>query len=341
MNILEIEKTQSVFTQEKRPRRNRKSESIRHLLCENRLHPADFIAPFFVLEGEERSEPIESMPGVERMSIDLLLRRVEEVQNSGVRSILLFAYVPAEKKDRYGKEALNRENTIFTALRVLKKEFPNLSIMVDIALDPYTTHGHDGLIDEDGEVLNDPTLEVLAQMALLAAEAGADVVAPSDMMDGRVGFIRKALDREGYTGVSILSYAVKFASAFYGPFRDALDSCPKIGDKKGYQINPANAREALLECTLDEAEGADMLMVKPALAYLDIIAKYKESTLLPVGGYHVSGEYSMVMAAAEKGWIDGPKALAESLISMKRAGADFIVSYVACQPQLLKEVVAI
>ena len=323
----------------KRPRRNRKSEALRQLLTETRLHPSDFIAPFFVMEGKGRSEEIASMPGITRTSLNLLLRQVEEVMQAGVRSVNLFAYVPEEKKDRWGAEALRRDNMMATAITALKREFPELLVIADIALDPYTTHGHDGVIDEDGTVLNDPTLEVLAQMALVAAEAGADIVAPSDMMDGRVGHIRGRLDLSGFQDVGILSYTVKFVSAFYGPFRDALGSAPKIGDKKSYQVNPANRSEALLECRLDEEEGADMLLVKPALPYLDVIMEFKRVTALPVGAYHVSGEYAMVMAAAERGWIDGNSAMAESLLAIKRAGADFILSYAACRPDFLRTII--
>lgn len=313
----------------KRLRRNRKSPAIRALLQETRLHPSQLIAPLFVLEGTDRKEAITSMPGVFRLSIDLLQKEVEELYSLGIRAVDLFPFIPREKKDAEGSEAFRQGNLIDRVVRHLKKEIPEMCLMVDVALDPYTDHGHDGLVDRAGHILNDPTLAVLARMSLLAAEAGADVIAPSDMMDGRVGYLRQALDREGFTDVNILSYAAKFASAFYGPFRDALASAPRFGDKKTYQMNPANQREALLECILDEGEGADMLLIKPALPYLDILSKIKEKTLLPVGAYHVSGEYAMIMAAAEKGWLDGPRAMEECLLSIKRAGADFIFTYAA------------
>jgi len=313
----------------RRPRRNRKSAAIRALVQENHLHASQLIAPLFVLEGEKRREQISSMPGVQRLSIDLALKEVEELYLLGIRAVDLFPFIPAEKKDSEGSEAWREDNLIIQAIQALKKALPEMCVMVDVALDPYTTHGHDGVVDSSGRILNDPTLEALGKMSLLAAEAGADVIAPSDMMDGRVGYLRQALDHNGFQEVNILSYAVKFASAFYSPFRDALQSAPKFGDKKTYQLNPANGREALLECLLDEAEGADMLMIKPALPYLDVIAQVKQAIPLPLGAYHVSGEYAMVMAAAERGWIDGERALEECLISIKRAGADFIFTYAA------------
>lgn len=312
-----------------RLRRNRKSSAIRALLQETRLHPADFIAPLFVLEGSQNKQAIASMPGVYRYSLDLLLKEVEEHLKLGVKAIDLFIVVSPDKKDPFGSEALREDNLLARAIRTLKLEFPNLCVMADIALDPFTDHGHDGLINQDGEVLNDASLDVLGKMSLLCAQAGVDVVAPSDMMDGRIGYIRSILDRNGFFDVSILAYAAKYASAFYGPFRDALSSAPKFGDKKGYQLNPANKREALLECQLDEREAADMLLIKPALPYLDILAKVKESTHLPVGAYHVSGEYAMVKAAAQQGWIDGDRVMHECLLSIKRAGADFILTYAA------------
>jgi porphobilinogen synthase len=322
----------------KRPRRNRKSSAIRALVQETHLHASQLVAPLFLLEGENRRQPIASMPGVERLSIDCALHEAELLMDLGVRTVDLFCYVPIEKKDPYGSEAYRSGNLLQNGIASLKRVFPELCVMVDIALDPYTTHGHDGLLNEKGKVDNDSSVEALAKMSLLAAEAGADIVAPSDMMDGRIRCIRQALDREGFQDVSILSYAVKFVSAFYGPFRDALDSAPKIGTKEDYQVNPANSREALMECLLDEEEGADMLLIKPALPYLDVIAKVRAHTHLPLGAYHVSGEYAMLMAAAENGWINGDKALAESLLSIKRAGADFILTYGAKRmAQLLKE----
>lgn len=312
-----------------RLRRNRKSQAIRALLQETRLHPADFVAPLFVLEGHKNKQAIVSMPGVYRYSIDLLLREVEDYLNLNIRAVNLFIVVPQDKKDPLGSESLRHDNLLVRAIRALKAEFPDLCVMADIALDPFTDHGHDGIIGQDGQVLNDATLKMLGKMALLAAQAGVDVVAPSDMMDGRVGYIRSVLDREGFSHVSILAYAAKFASAFYGPFREALSSNLKFGDKKGYQLNPANKREALLECQLDEKEAADILLIKPALAYLDIIAKVKEHTNLPIAAYHVSGEYAMVKSAAQQGWINGDLAMHECLLSIKRAGADFILTYAA------------
>ncbi len=313
----------------KRLRRNRKSPAVRALLQETRLHPSDFVAPLFVQEGVKQQTAIASLPGVSRLSIDLVLKEVEQLVAAGIQAIDLFAVVPQEKKDAKGSEALREENLICRAVQAVKREFPQLCVMADVALDPYTDHGHDGLIDTEGRVINDESVRVLGKMSLLLAEAGVDVIAPSDMMDGRVAYIRALLDREHFTDVSILSYTAKYASAFYGPFREALSSAPKSGDKLGYQLSPPNRREALLEAALDEAEGADMLLVKPALAYLDILAAVKERTLLPVGGYHVSGEYAMVKAAGERGWIDADRAMIECLMAIKRAGADFIFTYAA------------
>lgn len=320
---------ESFLSLTKRPRRNRKSAAIREITQETRLLPSDLIAPLFVVEGIRKKEPIHSMPEVFRLSIDLLIQEVRELYLLGIRGINLFPFIPKEVKDDRGSEAVRHGNLISQAIRAIKEEIPEMCLMVDIALDPYTSHGHDGLVDESGRIVNDETLEVLAQMSLLAAEAGADVVAPSDMMDGRIGYIRKELDRSGFQDVSILSYAVKFASAFYGPFRDALESAPRFGDKKTYQLNPGNRREALMECLLDDAEGADMLLIKPALPYLDILSAVRAQTHLPLGAYHVSGEYAMIMAAAEKGWIEGSRAMSECLLSIKRAGADFILTYAA------------
>jgi porphobilinogen synthase len=313
----------------KRPRRNRKSAAIRALVQETHLHPSQFVAPLFVLEGTKEKLPISSMPGVFRYSLDLLLKEVEQLIKCGVNAVDLFAVVPKEKKDPMGSEALRDDNLLCRSIAALKKEFPDVCVMADVALDPFTSHGHDGLVDSQGRVINDVSVHALAQMSLLLADSGVDVIAPSDMMDGRIANIRSVLDKTGYADVSILAYAAKYASAFYGPFRDALSSAPQFGDKKGYQMNPANRREAIIECLLDESEGADMLMIKPALAYLDVIAAVREKTNLPVCGYHVSGEYAMVKAAAERGWIDGDKVMAECLLSIKRAGADFIFTYAA------------
>lgn len=310
-----------------RPRRNRKSPAIRSLVQETRLSPSDFVVPLFIVEGEKQRVPILSMPGIDRLSIDLLIDEVIDLYEHGIRAIDLFPVISQELKDPFGSEALNEDNLLFRTLKALKREIPEMCLMVDVALDPYTDHGHDGLVNGEGIILNDPTVDVLGKLSVMAAEAGADVVAPSDMMDGRVAHIRRTLDTAGFQDVNILSYAAKYASAFYGPFREALHSAPKFGDKKTYQMDPANVREALRECALDEVEGADMLLIKPALPYLDIIAKVKEKTNLPVGAYHVSGEYAMVMAAHERGWVDAPRVFHESLTAIKRAGADFIFTY--------------
>jgi porphobilinogen synthase len=323
--------TQSVIPEAlmRRPRRNRQTSAIRGLVQETHLHPSQLVSPLFIVEGHHQNQPILSMPGISRYSLDLLLREVLHLYQLGIRAVDLFCYVPAEKKDPEGSEAIRENNLLQQAVRLLKQEIPDLCVMVDIALDPFTTHGHDGVLNDRGTIDNDATLVILGQMSLLAAEAGADIVAPSDMMDGRIAYIRSTLDQAGFTSVGILSYAAKYASAFYGPFREALHSAPKFGDKKSYQMNPANVREALMECHLDELEGADMLLIKPALSYLDVIAKVREATSLPVGAYHVSGEYSMVMAAAQQGWLDPQKVFEECLLSIKRAGADFILTYAA------------
>lgn len=312
-----------------RPRRNRRTAALRSIVQETHIQSCNLICPFFILEGTKQQEAIHSMPGVFRYSVDLLIDEVIKLYNLGIRGIDLFAYVPKEKKDFRGSEALRPGNLLQMAILCLKKEVPDMCVMVDIALDPFTDHGHDGILDRNGLVDNDDTLVALGQMSLLAAQAGADVIAPSDMMDGRVAYIRTVLDRAGYSHVGILSYTAKYASSFYGPFRDALSSAPAQGDKKNYQMNPANIREALLETTLDISEGADMLLIKPALPYLDVVAKIRQATTLPIGAYHVSGEYSMVMAAAQNGWIDADRAFLESMMSIKRAGADFILTYAA------------
>lgn len=312
-----------------RPRRNRKSAAIRSLVQETRLHPSNLIVPLFIREGNRIREPIASMPGIDRLSLDYVVEEVLDLYEQGIRGVDLFPVISKDLKDPFGLCALQEDNLLFRALVTLKKEIPEMCLMVDIALDPYTDHGHDGLVNSEGIILNDETVEVLGKLAVMAGAAGADVVAPSDMMDGRVAYIRQALDHAGFQEVSILSYAAKYASSFYGPFRDALQSAPKFGDKKTYQMDPSNSREALRECVLDEAEGADMLLIKPALAYLDIIAKVKEQTKLPLGAYHVSGEYSMVMAAHQRGWLDANRVFFESLTAIKRAGADFIFTYAA------------
>ncbi|MGE0198564.1 MAG: porphobilinogen synthase [Simkaniaceae bacterium] len=317
----------------KRPRRNRKSIAIRQLVEETTLSAKNLISPFFIVEGEGVRQPIVSMPGIERLSLDLLLKEGEILHAQGIPAIALFPALQASIKDEEGSESWNPNSLICRAIRLLKKELPSLCVIADIALDPFTTHGHDGIVNMKGEVDNDLTLSALTKQALCYAQAGCDILAPSDMMDGRVRVIREALDNQGETAVSILAYTAKYASAFYGPFRSAIHTRLQFGDKKTYQMNPANIQEAVREALLDQEEGADMLMVKPALPYLDVIAKLKEKTLLPVGAYHVSGEYAMIMAAHEKGYLDAQSTLFESLVSIKRAGADFIFTYAA--PQIL------
>jgi porphobilinogen synthase len=311
----------------RRPRRNRRLAAIRDLVAETHLLPSDLIAPFFLLPGEGRREPIPGLPGVERLSLDLLLPIACELAEAGVPGLLLFPVVPSDLKDPQGSFALDRSNFLLSSIGSLKRELPELLVMTDIALDPYTSHGHDGLVNGRGEVVNDATVAVLSEMALLHAASGVDFVAPSDMMDGRIGAIRRALDGEGFTDVGILAYTAKYASSLYQPFREILGSSLEFGDKKGYQMNPANIREALLEAELDEAEGADLLMVKPALFYLDVIAKMRSRSNLPICAYHVSGEYAMVMAAAQQGLLDPDAVFLEALTSIKRAGADAIISY--------------
>ncbi|MBI3211774.1 MAG: porphobilinogen synthase [Simkania negevensis] len=314
-----------------RPRRNRKSPAIRNLLQETHLLASDLIYPFFVLEGEKKRESIEKMAGTERLSIDLILKEAEELYRQGIQAIALFPVVPLHLRDLEGSEGWREESLIPRAIQKIKQELPSLCLIADIALDPFTSHGHDGIIGERGEVENDLTVEALCKQALLYARAGADVVAPSDMMDGRVEAIRKSLDEEGFSYVSILSYTAKYASSFYYPFRSAINTRLLSGDKKGYQMNPANKREAVREALLDQKEGADMLMIKPALPFLDVIAAVKEAIYLPVGAYHVSGEYAMVIAADRMGYLNAKEVFYESLLSIKRAGADFIFTYAAKQ----------
>lgn len=318
-----------------RPRRLRQSESTRRMVRETHLTIQDLIYPLFVMEGEQQKVEVSSMPGCYRYSLDELLREIEDAQAVGIGAIALFPLIPEAQKDPQATESLNPAGLIPRAVRAIKQTFPDLVVITDVALDPYSSMGHDGLVDEKGRILNDPTVEILAKMAVMQAEAGADWVAPSDMMDGRVGAIRKALDGAGYEDVCILSYSAKYASAYYGPFRDALESAPRFGDKKTYQMDPANALEALKEVRLDIEEGADMVMVKPALAYLDIIHRIRAETLLPVAAYNVSGEYAMIKAAAERGWIDEKAVMLETLTSIKRAGADLILTYFAKEAALL------
>lgn len=313
----------------KRLRRGRRTAAVRDLLQETWVGPQDLVAPLFVIEGTGEEQAIGSLPGVSRWSIDRACDEAEELWGMGVRGIALFPVLEREKKDPEGSEAVKENNLAARACRAIKERVPGMVIIIDVALDPYTSHGHDGLVDEKGKILNDETVSVLCEMSLRLAEAGADYVAPSDMMDGRVRAIREALDREGHVEVGILSYAAKYASALYGPFREALQVKLAFGDKKTYQMNPANKREAVLEARLDEEEGADILMVKPALAYLDVIQTLRERSELPIAAYHVSGEYSMVMAAHERGWLNGPQVMEEHLMAIKRAGADMIFTYAA------------
>ena len=310
-----------------RPRRLRRNPSIRSLVREAQLSVDDFIYPMFVMEGESERIEIPSMPEAYRFTLDLLVKEIEEIYALGIKAIAIFPAVPEDKKDLTGSESFNSEGLAQRAVRAIKAAVPEIVVFTDVALDPFTTHGHDGIIDDNGVILNDETVEVLVKMSISQAAAGTDFVSPSDMMDGRIGAIREGLDANGFENVGILAYSAKYASAYYGPFRDALGSAPKSGDKKTYQMDPANAREAIKEVYLDIAEGADIVMVKPALAYLDIIAKVKEATSVPVAAYNVSGEYAMVKAAAQLGWIDEKKVMFETLLSMKRAGADIILSY--------------
>ncbi len=311
-----------------RPRRNRKSEWARRLVRENVLTASDLIWPLFVIEGSRRRDPISAMPGVDRLSIDEIVREAERAAALAIPAIGLFPYTDPALRDPRGSEALNAKNLVCRAVRAVKSAVPEIGIITDVALDPYTSHGHDGLLHDDGRILNDETVAVLVEQALLQAAAGADIIAPSDMMDGRVAAIREALDRAGFLDVQIMAYAAKYASAFYGPFRDALGT-KLIGDKRTYQMDPANGAEALREVALDLEEGADMVMVKPGLPYLDVIRRVKDAFDVPTFAYQVSGEYAMIQAAAQNGWLDGERAMMESLIAFKRAGADGVLTYFA------------
>lgn len=311
-----------------RPRRNRSTAAIRAMVEEHKLHTDDFIFPLFLIDGQNKAVDVVSMPGIRRLSLDLMLKEIDECIKLGIRGFCIFPALDDSFKDHFATEGKNADGLYIRALAKIKSTFPDIALMTDVAMDPYSSDGHDGLV-ESGKILNDETLPILGEMALVQAEAGADIIGPSDMMDGRVSYIRGVLDDAGYTNTSIMSYSAKYASAFYGPFRDALDSAPKFGDKKTYQMNPANAKEALLEAALDIEEGADMIMVKPALAYLDIIKSLSDNFQIPVTAYNVSGEYAMVKAAAEKGWINGEQVMMESLLSMKRAGASIILTYFA------------
>lgn len=312
----------------RRPRRNRRTAAIREMTQETALSVSDLIFPMFVLEGKGLRSEVKSMPGIFRFSPDTLLEEIREVTDLGIKAICLFPNYPEEKKDKYASES-HREGTMYLdTLSKIKDKFPDLTLMTDIAMDPYSSDGHDGLV-ENGEIVNDGSVEILSKMAVAQAKAGADILGPSDMMDGRIGHMRSSLDAAGYTNVSIMSYTAKYASAYYGPFRDALDSAPRFGDKKTYQMDPANVREALLEAQLDFDEGADFLMVKPALPYLDIIKTLHDNFNIPIAAYHVSGEYAMIKAAHQNGWIDGEKLMLENLTSIRRAGAKVILTYFA------------
>ncbi|WP_026100256.1 porphobilinogen synthase [Fortiea contorta] len=318
-----------------RPRRLRRTATVRRMVRENHLTVDDLIYPMFVMEGEGQKIEIASMPGCYRFSLHLLVKEIASAFELGINAIALFPVISEQKKDDNGTESYNPDGLVQQTVKAIKQAIPEIIVITDVALDPFTTHGHDGLVDEKGTILNDPTVEVLVKMAVSQAAAGANFVAPSDMMDGRVKAIRQALDAAGYIDVGILAYSAKYASAYYGPFRDALDSAPKFGDKKTYQMDAANAREALKEVELDIAEGADIVMVKPALAYLDIINQVRNATQLPVAAYNVSGEYAMIKAAAQMGWIDEKQVILETLTSMKRAGADLILTYFAKEVALM------
>lgn len=311
-----------------RPRILRQSAAIRSMVAETRLDPAQLIAPLFIVEGEGTSEEISSLPGYFRHSLDNTLKEVETLRSLGVQSVLLFIKCKDECKDNEGTEALNPEGLMQRSIRAIKQAYPDVYVMTDVALDPFSSFGHDGIV-RNQQIVNDETVEVLAKMSVSHAEAGADMIAPSDMMDGRIGAIRKALETAGHHNTGIMAYSAKYASCFYGPFRDALDSAPGFGDKKSYQMNPANRIEALREVELDVMEGADIVMVKPALAYLDIIREVKNAVHVPVSAYHVSGEYAMIKAAAQRGWLNESAAILETTTSIKRAGADLIATYFA------------
>ncbi len=314
----------------RRPRRNRRSPALRALVRETELTPAHFILPLFITEGKNARTPIRSMPGVARLSRDLILKEAKHALSLGISTVALFPLIPEKLKDAYASASAKQDGLLQKTISDLKSALPELTVITDVAMDPYSSDGHDGLVVK-GKILNDATLPILAAMALAQAKAGADMVAPSDMMDGRVGYLRDALDSAGFSEIGILAYTAKYASAFYGPFREALDSAPKHGDKKTYQMDPANRREALLEAELDVQEGADLVMVKPALAYLDVIAAIKAAVNVPVAAYHVSGEYAMIKAAGQLGWLDADAAMLESLICIHRAGADAILTYAAME----------
>jgi porphobilinogen synthase len=311
-----------------RPRRNRRTAPIRDMVRETHLGVEHLIAPLFVVDGKQQRIPVKSLPGIDRVSEDEALRDINALMELGVRSFVLFPAVDDALKDKEATYSHAKKNFYLRLIRAIKQRFPEASLMSDVAMDPYSSDGHDGLV-ENGVILNDETLPILCDMAVAQAEAGIDIIGPSDMMDGRVEAIRDALDQEGFDQVAIMAYTAKYASAFYGPFRDALDSAPKSGDKKTYQMDPANKREAMREAVLDAEEGADYLMVKPALCYLDVIHLLKENFDLPITAYNVSGEYAMLKAAAQNGWLDHDRAMVEMLLSIRRAGADGILTYFA------------
>ncbi|MEP0367823.1 MAG: porphobilinogen synthase [Cyclobacteriaceae bacterium] len=312
----------------RRPRRNRANAAIRELTRETVVTVNDFVFPLFLLEGKNQKTEVDSMPGIFRLSLDLMLREIEECLKLGIKAFDVFPVVEEHHKDKLATRGFDDSFFYQQALRRIKSEFPEAMIITDVAMDPYSSDGHDGIV-ENGKILNDETLEILGKMSLSQAATGIDMIGPSDMMDGRVGYLREVLDDNGFENVGIMSYTAKYASAFYGPFRDALDSAPKFGDKKTYQMDPANRSEAIVEAELDFAEGADVLMVKPALTYLDIISDLKASFDLPIAAYNVSGEYAMIKAAGERGWLDADRVRDESLLSIKRAGADIILTYFA------------
>ncbi|MDB5212065.1 MAG: hemB [Sediminibacterium sp.] len=313
---------------QRRNRILRQSPAIRAMVAETILNPSNFIAPLFIDEGQNISTEIASMPGYYRRSIDLTVKEVKELWSLGIKCVLIFIKCKDELKDNTGKEAWNKNGLMQRSIKAIKAAVPEMVVMTDVALDPYSSYGHDGIV-KDGEIVNDETVEALVKMSISHAQAGADFVAPSDMMDGRIGAIRNGLEEENFTRTGIMSYSAKYASCFYGPFRDALDSAPGFGDKKTYQMDPANRLEAIKETMIDVEEGADIVMVKPAMAYLDIIREIKNSVEVPVSAYHVSGEYAMIKAAAKMGWLNEEKAIIESLTSIKRAGADLIATYFA------------
>lgn len=312
----------------RRPRRNRLSQAVRNLAEETVLLPQNLVFPLFLLPGENKKEAISSMPGVSRLTLDHMLIEVEQCMKLGVQAFDVFPCVPDALKNQTATYSYAEDNFYLDALRKIKQYFPESWLMTDVAMDPYSSDGHDGLV-ENGQIVNDKTLEILAKMSIAQAQAGADVLGPSDMMDGRVGYLREALDKQGFTNVGIVSYTAKYASGFYGPFRDALNSAPRFGDKKTYQMNPANVKEAILEAQLDFEEGADMMMVKPAMCYLDVIKTLSETFPIPIAAYQVSGEFSMLHAAAQNGWLDLERVMVESLLSIRRAGAQVILSYFA------------